>query len=97
MDAIVLSTPSGSRRPAGRGLAPDGRDGARGASVRGRRFEDFDAVREYLVQGTPFSLLYAIACDTVWIIDVRDQRGRRGAEAVRRFLRDFRVPGPGVD
>lgn len=63
----------------------------------GRRFEDFDAVREYLVQGTSFSLLYTIARDTVWIIDVRDQRGRRGAEAIGRFLRERRLPEPGAD
>ena len=54
----------------------------------GRRFEDFEAVREYLIQGTPFSLLYTVARDTVWVIDIRDQRGRRSAEALRLFLRE---------
>lgn len=53
----------------------------------GRRFEDFETVREYLLQGTHFSLLYAVARGTVWIIDVRDQRGQRSAEALRDFLR----------
>jgi hypothetical protein len=57
----------------------------------GRRFEDFEAVREYLLQGTSFSLLYTVARDTVWIIDVRDQRGQRSAEALRRFLAELRA------
>ena len=56
----------------------------------GRRFEDFDAVREYLIQGTSFSLLYTVEQDTVWVIDVRDQRGQRSAEALQQFLRELR-------
>jgi hypothetical protein len=63
----------------------------------GRRFEDFEAVREYLIQGTSFSLIYTIARDTVWVIDVRDQRGQRSAEALRQFLRELRALGYGVD
>ncbi len=55
----------------------------------GRRFEDFDAVREYLIQGTAFSLLYTVARETVWVIDIRDQRGRRNPEAIRDFLREL--------
>ena len=62
-----------------------------GHPVAGRRFEDFETVREYLIQGTSFSLLYTVARDTVWIIDIRDQRGRRSAEALRQFLRDARA------
>ena len=57
----------------------------------GRRFEDFEIVREYLLQGTSFSLLYTVARDTIWIIDVRDQRGLRSAEALRQFLRELRA------
>ena len=64
----------------------------------GRRFEDFEDVREYLLQGTPFSLLYTLAQDTVWIIDIRDQRGRRSAEALRQFVRELRArSGRGTD
>jgi len=66
-----------------------------GHPAAGRRFEDFETVREYLIQGTSFSLLYTVARDTVWIIDIRDQRGRRSAEALRRFLRDARAPQDG--
>ena len=58
----------------------------------GAPFEDFQAVREYKVLGTAFSLLYSVARDTVWIIDVRDQRGQRSAEALRRFLATLRPP-----
>jgi hypothetical protein len=63
----------------------------------GRRFEDFEAVREYPIQGTAFSLLYTVARDTVWIIDVRDQRGQRSAEALRQFLRELRGQEPDTD
>ena len=57
----------------------------------GRRFEDFETVREYLLQGTTFSLLYTVARGTVWIIDIRDQRGQRSAEALRQFLQGLRA------
>ncbi|WP_253949453.1 type II toxin-antitoxin system RelE/ParE family toxin [Mangrovicoccus sp. HB161399] len=56
----------------------------------GRRFEDFERVRECPLQGTSFSLLYTVARDTIWIIDIRDQRGQRSAEALRAFLRELR-------
>lgn len=57
----------------------------------GRRFEDFEAVREYPLHGASFSLVYTVARETVWIIDVRDQRGRRSAEALRLFLGELRA------
>ena len=57
----------------------------------GRRFEDFDAVREYPIRGTSFSLLYTVARETVWVIDVRDQRGQRSAEALGQFLQELRA------
>jgi plasmid stabilization system protein ParE len=59
--------------------------------VAGRRFEDLEAVREYVIQGTSFSLLYTIARDTVRVIDIRDQRGQRSAEALRQFLSELRA------
>jgi hypothetical protein len=55
----------------------------------GSRYEDFETVREHKILGTAFSLLYSVARDCVWIIDVRDQRGKRGAEALRRFIEDL--------
>jgi hypothetical protein len=52
--------------------------------------EDFEAVREQKILRTPFSLLYSAAGETVWIIDLRDQRGQRSAEALRQFLDGLR-------
>lgn len=48
-------------------------------------------MREYLLQGTCFSLIYTVARETVWIIDIHDQRGRRSAEALRDFTRELRA------
>ncbi len=53
------------------------------------RFEDLDRVREYHIRGTPFSLLYAITPDEVLVIDIRDARGQRSADILRKFLRDL--------
>ena len=50
------------------------------------RFENFDRVREYHIPRTPFSLLYTVVSDEVLVIDVRDTRGQRSAEALRKFL-----------
>ena len=47
-------------------------------------------VREYKIIGTAFSLLYTVANDTIWIIDIRDQRGFRSAEALRYFNQELR-------
>lgn len=58
--------------------------------LTGERFEERDDVREYHLHGTPFSLLYTIARDTVWVIDIRDARGLRSAEALRVFTRELR-------
>jgi hypothetical protein len=49
----------------------------------GHRYEDFDAVREHKIGGAAFSLIYSVSRDTIWIIDVRDPRGHRSAEALR--------------
>jgi hypothetical protein len=56
----------------------------------GAVFEDFEAVREHKIVGTAFSLLYSVARETVWIIDLRDPRGQRTAETLRRFLDELR-------
>lgn len=57
----------------------------------GATFQDLDGVREYVIQGTAFSLLYTVARDTIWIIDVHDQRGLRSADALRLFNRELRL------
>lgn len=51
----------------------------------GSRFEDFDNVRQYQIGNTAFALLYTGARETIWIIDVRDTRGMRSADALRAF------------
>ena len=56
----------------------------------GAIYEDFEVVREQKILGTAFSLLYTIARETVWVIDLREQRGQRSAESLRRFLDDLR-------
>lgn len=56
----------------------------------GETFEDSEIVREYHIKGSAFSLLYTIARETVWIIDIRDARGYRSAEALRLFNRELR-------
>jgi hypothetical protein len=47
-------------------------------------------VREYNITGTAFSLLYSVMADNIWIIDIRDQRGLRSAEALRTFTSELR-------
>lgn len=56
----------------------------------GKRFEAYEEVREYTILGTAFSLLYTIFNDTIWVIDICDQRGFRSAEALRKFNRELR-------
>lgn len=51
----------------------------------GSQFEDFDDVRQYQIGNTAFALLYTVARDTIWIIDVRDTRGMRSADALKAF------------
>ncbi|MGL3607325.1 hypothetical protein ACSV9I_12485 [Rhizobium sp. G187] len=49
-------------------------------------FEDFERVREYHIRGTPFALLHTVTPDQILIIDVRDTRGQRSADVLRKFL-----------
>ena len=54
-------------------------------------FEDYENVREQHILETPFSLLYTVAQDTIWIIDLRDTRGMRSAEVLSVFTRDLKT------
>jgi hypothetical protein len=58
--------------------------------MAGEHFDDFETVREYKIIGTAFSLLYTLAGDRVLVIDLRDQRGFRSAEALRAFTAELR-------
>ena len=60
-----------------------------GNPLAGERFDDFETVREYKIIGTAFSLLYTLAGDRVLVIDLRDQRGFRSAEALRAFTAEL--------
>ena len=57
----------------------------------GERFEEREDVRERHILGTPFALLYTVARDTIWIIDLRDTRGLRSADALSLFARELRI------
>jgi plasmid stabilization system protein ParE len=57
----------------------------------GGRFEDSQSVREKEVLGTTYSLLYTIARNTIWIIDLRDQRGNRSVSALRQYTQELRT------
>lgn len=52
----------------------------------GHIFDDFDNVRELNITNTPFSILYSIQKETIYIIDIRDQRGMRSHEALAVFV-----------
>lgn len=56
----------------------------------GSKYEDSPRVRVYPLQGTVFSFLYTVTEDTVWIIDLHDQRGFRSADALRHFAAELR-------
>lgn len=51
----------------------------------GHAFDGMETVREYPIRGTNFSILYTVARGTLWVIDIRDARGLRSAEALRHF------------
>ncbi|MCP4124319.1 MAG: hypothetical protein GY751_21445 [Bacteroidetes bacterium] len=53
-------------------------------------YEDFEDVWEATILKTAFSFLYTIRRNKVYIIDVRDQRGNRSAEALRKFDRELK-------
>jgi len=53
-------------------------------------FAGFKDVWEVKIQKTAFSFLYIIQGQTVYVIDIRDQRGHRSAEALRAFGRELR-------
>lgn len=57
----------------------------------GAKFEDSAGVRVYPLQGTVFSFLYTVTDDTVWVIDVHDQRGFRSGEALRHFAAELHL------
>ncbi len=61
--------------------------------MAGVKLEGFEVVREKNIVGTAFSLLYTVQFDTVFVIDLRDQRGRRSAEALVAFVQELKRRG----
>ena len=53
--------------------------------LAGHRLDGFENVRQLKISHSPFSLIYTCRGDTIYIIDVRDQRGNRSARALRQF------------
>lgn len=53
----------------------------------GHPYEEMVDVREYPIRGTNFTILYTVARSTIWVIDIRDARGLRSAEALNQFSR----------
>jgi ParE toxin of type II toxin-antitoxin system, parDE len=56
----------------------------------GEQFEDFPDVREIHITRSAFSILYTCIDDTIFIIDIRDSRGLRSAESLRKFSQELR-------
>lgn len=54
----------------------------------GHRYEDWENVREMRILGTPFSVIYTIGENVIYVIDVRDQRGIRTVAGISRFRKD---------
>ena len=51
----------------------------------GHVFDEIKGVFERRILKTHFSILYAVKADTIYIIDIRDQRGLRSANALRQY------------
>ncbi len=58
--------------------------------LAGALYEDFENVREIGIARTPFSILYTVVGDTIFVIDIRDRRGLRSAAALRRFTAEIK-------
>jgi plasmid stabilization system protein ParE len=51
----------------------------------GHVFDEIEGVFEKEISKTHFSIIYAVKDETVYIIDIRDQRGLRSSNAVRQY------------
>ncbi len=59
-------------------------------AYRGKVFDGIEGVFETKITRTAFSVLYTICDDTIFVIDLRDQRGLRSASALAAFARELR-------
>lgn len=67
------------------------KDRLREEPFAGHPFDDIERVRELKVSRSPFSILYTHQDDTIYIIDIRDQRGLRSADALAEFVRRLKA------
>lgn len=51
----------------------------------GHIFDEMEGVFERSIAKTHFSILYTVNGDTIYIIDIRDQRGFRSSNALRQY------------
>ena len=51
----------------------------------GHTFDEIEGVFERSISKTHFSILYAVKDETIFIIDIRDQRGFRSSNALRQY------------
>ena len=56
----------------------------------GQRYLDIDGVFEKRILRSAFSILYTVRDDTIFVIDIRDQRGLRSADAIRAHTAELR-------
>lgn len=58
--------------------------------LAGELFEDFPDVREIHITRSAFSILYTFIDETIFVIDIRDSRGLRSADALRKSTQELR-------
>ncbi len=56
----------------------------------GHVFDEIEGVFERTITKTNFSILYAVKNETIYIIDIRDQRGLRSANALRQYIQQLK-------
>ncbi len=55
--------------------------------LSGHEFDEIEGVRELKIPKTPFSIIYTLRDDIIYVIDIRDQRGIRSVGGLERFNR----------
>ena len=50
----------------------------------GHEFDKMQDIREMRVVKTPFSIIYTVQGETIYVIDIRDQRGIRSFSRIER-------------
>ncbi len=57
--------------------------------LRARPYENFENVFEYSITGTSFSIIYTARPSGIYVIDIRDTRGLRSAQAIKAFEKEL--------